>query len=49
MLTGIACAGVGMCLVGSLLSPAGEESKMRADAGITFICESFSCQVRAGR
>lgn len=39
MLTGIGCAAVGMCIVGALLSPAGEESKMRADAGISFICE----------
>jgi MFS family permease len=39
LLTGIGCAAVGMCIVGSLLSPAGEESKTRADAGISFICE----------
>jgi hypothetical protein len=38
LLAGIACAGSGMCIVGFLLSPLGEESKMRADAGITFIC-----------
>lgn len=38
LLTGIGCAAVGMCIVGSLLSPTGEQSKTRADAGISFIC-----------
>lgn len=41
LLTGITCAAVGMCIVGFLLSPIGEESKTRADAGISFICESL--------
>jgi hypothetical protein len=39
LLTGITCAGIGMCIVGFLLSPLGEESKTRADAGISFICK----------
>jgi hypothetical protein len=41
LLTAITCAGIGMCIVGFLLSPLGEESKTRADAGISFICTSF--------
>lgn len=36
---------IGMVIAGGLLSPAGDQNKMRADAGISFICESenFPC------
>lgn len=44
LLTGITCAGVGMCIVGSLLSPAGEQSQTRANAGISFICKLAICR-----
>lgn len=30
---------IGMVIAGGLLSPAGDQNKMRADAGIAFICE----------
>lgn len=39
LLTGITCAACGMLIVGALLSPTGVQSKARADAGISFICE----------
>lgn len=39
LLTGVGCAAIGMLIVGALLSPAGEQSKTRADAGISFICQ----------
>lgn len=32
---------IGMVIAGGLLSPAGDQNKMRADAGISFICELF--------
>jgi len=41
LLTGITCAGIGMWIVGFLLSPIGEESQTRANAGISFICKSL--------
>lgn len=40
LLSGISCAAAGMLIVGALLSPAGEESKARANSGIAFICGS---------
>jgi hypothetical protein len=41
LLTGISCASIGMFIVGFLLSPIGEESMARANAGISFICMSI--------
>lgn len=46
LLTGISCAAVGMFIVGFLLSPIGEESKTRADAGISFICKPVNPSMR---
>ena len=31
---------IGMVVAGGLLSPAGEQTQMRANAGISFICKS---------
>jgi len=31
---------IGMLIAGGLLGPYGDQNKMRADAGISFICES---------
>lgn len=33
---------IGMVIAGGLLSPAGDQNQMRANAGITFICKSAS-------
>jgi MFS family permease len=46
LLTGITCAAIGMCIVGFLLSPLGVETTTRANAGISFICESFELYTR---
>jgi MFS family permease len=48
LLTGITCAAIGMCIVGFLLSPLGVETTTRANAGISFICESFELHTRDG-
>lgn len=49
LLSGIASAAIGMLIVGALLSPAGEQSKVRADFGIAFICELSSLRERGRR
>jgi len=41
MLFASCSAMIGMLIVGGLLSPAGEDNSMRANAGISFICTSF--------
>jgi MFS family permease len=46
LLTGIACAATGMCIVGFLLSPLGVETTTRANAGISFICETPEVYMR---
>jgi hypothetical protein len=35
----------GMAIVAGLLSPAGPQSTMRANAGISFICERRFCEL----
>ena len=48
MLFASCSAMIGMLIVGGLLSPAGEQNSIRANAGISFICESRqSCLQRA--
>ena len=39
MLFSACCCCIGMAIVGGLLSPSGLQSQMRANAGISFICE----------
>jgi MFS family permease len=45
MLFASVCCMCGMAIVAGLLSPAGPQSTMRANAGISFICERRFCEL----